>query len=102
MAVDFEKLKKETLKKRGDSDYAAETRRLADLTEAITQRQLGNITEEQYMELAGQSYADTMLDQFAHELEGAKCRLQTKVDAGYLTPAEFAAICEKCFQPPAQ
>ncbi len=101
MAVDFEKLKKETLEKRWNSDYAAETRRLADLTEAITQRQLGDITEAQYMELAGQTYADTMGDQFAHELEGTKHRLQTKVDAGYLTQEEYTSICKKCLQPPA-
>lgn len=98
MAVDFEKLKQETKEKRWQAEFTAETQRLNSLGEAIVQRQLGNITEEQYQELAGQTYAETMRDQFAHALEDAKHKLQTKVDAGYLAPAEYTAICEKCFQ----
>ncbi len=98
MAVDFEKLAKQVKEGQWQAKHSAETARLSSLSAAIVHRQSGQITEEQYQELAGQSYVETMRDQFTHELEGAKHRLQTKVDAGYLAPAEFTAICEKCFQ----
>lgn len=74
------------------SDRADAARRRADKQPAINAYQGKQITAEEYQELVGESYADSMREIYNAQLEEHRIQMATRVQAGFLTPEEFQDI----------